>query len=266
MAKKKNGRKEKERKVKKEIGKTKIKSRKIRVRRVDSGIPGFDKLIEGGLEKNSVNLIVGSSGSGKTILAMQFLIEGVKRGENALYITFEEKRDEFFKNMLNFGWDLEKAEKERKFFFLEYNPEKVRVMLEEGGGMIENIVMENKIKRIVIDSITSFALLFEEELAKREAALSLFNLTRKWKCTSLLTLQEEPAKRTDGSSVSLEFEADSIVLLYYVRHKNKRRRFVEILKMRGTKHSTEIHPLNITRKGVSVGKGVFRDHLVSDAI
>ena len=228
-----------------------------RVSRIPSGIANFDAIIEKGFEKNSVNLIVGGSGSGKTIFAVQFLVEGIKNGENVLYITFEENKREFYSNMQRFSWDLEKYEKENKFSFLEYSPEKVMTMLEEGGGAIESIVVKNKIQRIVIDSITSFALLFNEELAKREAALVLFDMIRKWNCTSLLTLQEEPSNRADGYSVSLEFEADSIILLYFTKIKSERKRFVEVLKMRGTKHSTKTFPLDITDKGVMIGKSPF---------
>jgi circadian clock protein KaiC len=237
----------------------KSERKKVIFERIPSGIFGFDELIQGGIEKNSVNIVVGSSGSGKTIFTMQFLMEGVKNGENTLYITFEEKKDEFFRNMSEFGWDLEKYEKEGKFVFLEYNPEKVRLMLEEGGGAIEGIVIKNKIKRIVIDSISSFILLFEEELAKREAALSLFNIIRKWDCTSVLTIQEEPSNRVDGSASSIEFEADSIILLYFVRYKAKRQRFIEILKMRGTKHSTEIHPIELGKNGFCIGGGILKE-------
>src|SRR3989344_8978614 len=159
--------------VKKEIKEKKI-TRKLsnNQERVATGIKHFDSLIDGGFAKNSTNLIVGSSGSGKTIFAVEFLIEGMKNGENCLYITFEEGKGEFYANMLEFGWDLAKYEKEEKFFFLEYTPEKVKTMLEEGGGSIESIVLTKKIKRIVIDSITSFELLFERELEKRESALS----------------------------------------------------------------------------------------------
>lgn len=225
--------------------------------RIPTGVKNFDKIIEGGFEKNSVNLVVGGSGSGKTIFAVQFLVEGIEKGEHVLYITFEENKKEFYANMERFGWDLEKYEKDGKFFFLEYSPEKVMTMLEEGGGAIESIVVKNKIQRIVIDSITSFALLFNEELAKREAALVLFDMIRKWNCTSLLTLQEEPTSRSTGYSVSLEFEADSIILLYFTKIKGERKRFIEVLKMRGTKHSTKTYPLEITEKGVMIGT----DHL-----
>ena len=184
----------------------KTTQRKIgKVERVSTGIKNFDSLIEGGFEKNSTNLLVGSSGAGKSIFAMQFLIEGIKNGENCLYVTFEEKKEEFYNNMLDFGWNLAELEKQGKFIFLEYTPEKVKTMLEEGGGIVESIILTKKIKRIVIDSITSFELLFTEDIEKREAALELFNMLRKWECTSLLTYEEEPAGEKKLSSHTLEF-------------------------------------------------------------
>jgi KaiC/GvpD/RAD55 family RecA-like ATPase len=225
--------------------------------RISSGIKEFDSLIEGGFETYSVNLVVADIGSGKTILAMQFLVDGLKKGEKCLYVTFEEKKEEFYSNMMDFGWDLEKYEKEGKFFFLEYNPEKVKVMLEEGGGEIEGTVFREKVSRMVIDSVTSFALLFENELEKREAALRLFDMIRKWKCTSILTLQEDPQKRTQGESTALEYESDSITLLHFIRINEERQRFIEILKMRGTNHSTKIYEFNIDKDGVKIGKSVL---------
>jgi circadian clock protein KaiC len=174
-----------------------------------------------------------------------------------LFITFEENKEEFYVNMKEFGWDLEKYEKNGQFHFLEYNPEKVNSMIEQGGGEIEDIVVNNKISRIVVDSITSFALLFEDELQKREAALSLFNIIRKWGATSLLTLQENPLRRDPEKSSELEFESDSIILIYFVRVGKQRKRFIEILKMRGTKHATEIHELNLKEKiGIEVTKKI----------
>ncbi len=231
-----------------------VKKKPKQTERMPTGIPNLDKLIEGGFEKNSTNLIVGGSGSGKSIFAVQFLIEGIKRGENCLYITFEEKKEEFYENMLDFGWDLAKLEKQEKFMFVEYTPEKVRTMLEEGGGTIESIVLRKKIARIVIDSITSFELLFEEELEKREAALSLFDMLRRWNCTSLLTYEGEPSQEKKVSSRTLEFESDSIILLYFVRIKEKRERYMEVLKMRGTKHSLEIFPVSIEKSGIVISK------------
>jgi len=229
--------------------------------RVSTGIANLDILIQGGFEKNSTNLVVGESGSGKSILATQFLLEGIKKGERCLYITFEEKKKEFYSNMSKLGMNLKKLEEQNKFFFLEYTPEKVKTMLEEGGGAIENIILTKKITRVVIDSITSFELLFEKDLEKRSAALSLFSMLRKWDCTSLLTYQASPFKEKKLSSRTLEFESDSIILLYLTRTKTKRERFVEVLKMRGTKHSQSIFPLSIDNSGIVVGTEVYEGKL-----
>lgn len=236
----------------------KHRTRKKEIRE-STGIPNFDKLTEGGFEKNSTNMVVGGAGSGKSIFATQFLIAGMKKGEKCLYVTFEEKKERFYENMLDFGWDLAKYEEKGLFIFLEYTPAKVKTMLEEGGGQIENIVVSNKIARIAIDSITSFALLFEDELEKREAALALFNMIREWSCTSLLTLEEEPADDKKTSSRAMEFESDSIILLYFIREKEKRNRYLEILKMRGTKHAKGVYPFLIAKKGIQLGKAPAKD-------
>lgn len=222
--------------------------------RVPTWIPNFDRLIEGGFQKNSTNLLVGDSGSGKSIFAIQFLKNAIEHGENVLYVTFEEKKEQFYENMATMGWNLEEYDKQGKFTFLEYTPIKVKTMLEEGGGAIENIILEKKISRIVIDSITSFALLFEDELSKREAALTLFSMIRDWDCTSLITLEEDPLYRKTGTSKVIEFEVDSTIAVYLVRDKRERKRFIEITKMRGTDHSKNIYPVKVDKHGYTISK------------
>lgn len=239
------------------------KEKKIpdKIERVSSGIGNFDKLVQGGFEKNATNLVVGSSGSGKSIFAVHFLMQGLRKGEKCLYITFEEKKEVFFMNMKQFGFDLEQEEKKGKFVFLEYTPEKVKTMLEEGGGVIESIVLREGVSRIVIDSITSFELLFDDDLKKREAALELFGMLRKWNTTTLLTYEEDPTKDGKASSKALEFESDSIIVLYFVRTGKKRERFLEIIKMRGTEHSREIFPFDIKKKGIEVSTRAYSGKL-----
>lgn len=221
--------------------------------RVPSGIKNLDKIIEGGFKKNSTNLVVGGSGNGKSIFAIQFLIDGIKRGENVLYISFEEKKKSFYTNMLGLGWDLDKYEKSGKFFFLSYTSEKVRTMLEEGGGDIETIVLNKGIQRIAMDSITTFVMLFSRNAEMRERTLSLFSLLRSWACTSLLVYERDPLIDKKQSSRILEFEADSVIFLYFTRLKKERKRFLEVYKMRGTNHSTSIFPYSIRGKtGIDV--------------
>lgn len=241
-------------KIKKIIKKSspnKKRKNKYECIRIPSGIKGFDKLIEGGFEKNSTNLVVGGPGSGKTILATQFIVEGLKKGESCLYITFEESKQAFYHNMKRFGWQLEEYEKKGLFTFLNYTPGKVKSMLEEGGGIIESIIINNKITRLVIDSMTSFTLLFEDELEKREASLDLFNMIKKWNCTSLITFEGVP----EGDHKiyrALEFESDSIILMQFIRKIVSRERYVEILKMRGTDHSKGLYRFSITKNGIEI--------------
>lgn len=241
--------KHKKRVVKRTIN---LKKKNKKAERIPTAIPNFDKLICGGFEKNSVNLLIGDSGSGKSIFATQFLVGGMNRGEKCLYVTFEEKKQQFYENMKTLGWDLAEYEKKGLFTFLEYTPIKVKTMLEEGGGVIESIIFEKKVSRIVIDSITSFELLFEDELSKREAALSLFGMIRDWSCTSLLTLEEDPMHQKETSAI--EFEVDSTTIIYSVRKEQERERFIEVLKMRGTEHSKKIYPITTAKKGIVVSK------------
>ena len=219
--------------------------------RISSGIKEIDSLIGGGFNEKSINLIAGGAGSGKTIFAFQFLIEGLKKGENCLYLTFEEKKEKVYENMLEFGWDLKKYEKKGEFVFLEYTPEQIKAVIEEGGGIIEQIVEKNKIKRIAIDSITSFTLLYQDPLTKKEASLALFELINNWNCTALLTAQNISADQ-DEISAALEFEVDSIIILYHTKVKGIRKRALEILKMRGTKIPEKTIKFEITDKGIKV--------------
>ncbi len=245
-------------KVVRKVARHSKKKRSKIIERMSTGIVNLDRIIEGGLEKNSTNLLVGGSGNGKSIFATQFLMEGVRKGEPVLYVAFEEKKKEFYVNMLELGWDLERAEKEGKFFFLSYTPEKIQTMLEEGGGDIETLVLTKGIKRVAIDSITAFVMLFDRDVEMREKTLALFSLLRSWTCTSLLIYERDPLIDKKQSSRILEFEADSLIYLYFTRIRKERERFLEIYKMRGTDHSTNIFPYKIcTRIGIDVSRKPF---------
>jgi len=221
------------------------------VQRVATGVTNLDPLIEKGLVSKSINLVVGEAGSGKTIFAMQFLMEGLRKGESCIYITFEEKKEKLYEDMAEFGWDFEKYENSKNFTYLEYSPEQVKSLIEEGGGTVDQLITKKKVNRLVIDSITSFSLLYQDELSRKEAGLALFELINKWGCTAVLTSQAI-AHRDEITSTSLEFEADSIILLYHTKQKGQRLRALEILKMRGTRHSNKTMELDINNHGLEV--------------
>ena len=220
------------------------KDKKIRpaVEKVLTGIEGMDKVMGGGFEEGSVNIVGGGPGSGKSILATQFLVNGVtKYKEAGIYITFEETRGKLIKHMKGFGWDLEELEKDGMLTVLEYSPSQVNKILEEGGGIIDSIIEKSKAKRIVIDSLTAFTLLFRDDLSKIEASIKLFNLIQTWGCTALLTAESDPNPEKHKSTM-IEFEVDGVILLYNLRKEDTRERALEILKLRGIHHSTKIFP------------------------
>ncbi len=220
--------------------------------RVLTGIPGLDDVMSGGFEKGSVNMVGGGPGSGKSIFAMQFIINGIEKfNEPGLYVTFEESKTDLYKHMQSFGWDLAKYEKQGKLTILEYTPEQVKKLLDEGGGIMESAVEKIKAKRLVIDSLTAFSLLFDTVLLRREAALDLFKMVSRWGCTTLLIVEQESEIERHRSS-TIEFEVDGIVLLYYIRKNDIRERALEILKLRGSQHSAKLFPMKINNHGIVI--------------
>ena len=75
------------------------------VERVSSGITGLDKHMEGGFVKNSINLISGATGTGKTIFGLQYILDGLQKGENGVYISLEQEPEDIFADVAIFGWD-----------------------------------------------------------------------------------------------------------------------------------------------------------------
>ncbi len=223
--------------------------------RVQTGVPGLDEMIEGGFKRDRITLVGGMAGAGKTILSMQFIINGIlKFGENGVYVSFEENKKRIFEDMLRFGWDLAKLEEEGKFAFVEYTPEQVNKVVETGGGVMRELVDRINAKRIVIDSISAFNLLHKNEFEKREATLNLFNSMRKWGCSAVVTGQYRFSEDMMVCS-PIEFEVDNVILLHNIKNNNIRVRALEVFKMRGTRHSPDTNMMQITEEGVVVYPG-----------
>ncbi len=231
--------------------KTVIKPNPAVITRVASGVPGLDKVIEGGFEKNSAVLISGGGGSGKTIMGLQFLLEGIeKHDETGVYISFEENKEKFYRHMLRFGWDLAALEKRGRFVFIKYSPEKMADMVEMGGKTIGKELREINGKRIVIDSLSAYTVLFEKESDQRKMLVSLFTMIEGWDATTIVIAEENPDINKFHSSV-MGFMADAIIYLYNIIHENTLVRAMHVAKMRGTNHTQRIFPLMIEDSGIS---------------
>jgi len=220
--------------------------------RIATGLPGLDQLMEGGFIKKSMVLVVGGAGSGKSIFSMQFLINGVHNyNESGIYITFEQNQEKVLRDYERFDWNMEDKVKNGKLVILPYTPEQVDRFLDSGGGIVRDIIDKIGAKRVVVDSISAFLLLYPSELEKRRAVYKLYETMSKWNCTTLLIDEHEPHPEIHESTV-VEFQADTVLLLYNQRKGDIRERSMEIFKMRATQHTQKIFPMKIDDSGITI--------------
>jgi len=135
-------------------------SYKVSDERATTGVPGLDEMTHGGYFVGSSVLLTGASGTGKTIISLEFIVEGLKRGEKCLFVSFEESHDQLVRNARAFGWDLKKYEENGQLKILVSYPE--QSYLEEHIDIIKDIVESTKPSRVVIDSLSSLGNVFNQ--------------------------------------------------------------------------------------------------------
>jgi KaiC/GvpD/RAD55 family RecA-like ATPase len=232
--------------------------------RVPTGIEGFDELCEGGLLRDHTYLISGTSGAGKTILALQFIYNGItKYNENGIIIATEERPDHIRANAKGFGWDLKALEDDGKLAIIDAASTKIGIPSQEKyvdvrpfdmRSMMDQIIMiqeEIDAKRAVVDSTTSIGFYLQDPAKIRVELLKLSTTLEILGLTSVMT--SEVVDDDHPSRFGVEnFVTEGTIALYYKRMENVRVRSLEIFKMRGSDHSKKIHPYDITKEGVVV--------------
>jgi KaiC/GvpD/RAD55 family RecA-like ATPase len=229
-------------------------------RLIKSGVPGLDRILGGGFLEGSITSVSGPTGSGRSTIALQFLYNGAMQyGEPGLYISIEESKQDFFFHMGGYNWDLEKAEKEKKLVFLDYPIYEVDQILTQYGA-IQEIISSTGVKRVVIDSIMPIALFFPDEHERKKGFLKLIDNIRKWKTTTLILAENiESAGRESlpNSAYRIESFTDGWINLhhYYDEKKGERSRSVDVIKMKGVRHSTKSYPADIGLEGFTIMSG-----------
>ena len=234
---------------------------------VATGIPGVNKILgEQGIPRGHSILICGGPGSGKTTFAIQFLYKGaMEYDEPGLYITLDEDPEDIKKNMLKFGWDLEKLEREKKLVFINVSP--VRIGATEKGGLIQLGMKEFKLvklleairrgveeiqaKRVVIDAVTIFMLQYPDEIERIYAMRDLIADFRKTGCTNLL-ISELKGTGLEREHQFEEYLVQGVILLRTVMKGDKLSRMFQVEKMRGLAVDNQPRPYNITSNGIEV--------------
>jgi circadian clock protein KaiC len=226
------------------------------VEKLRTGISSLDIIAKGGLPKNRTTLISGTAGSGKTVFAVQFLAAGITKGENGVFVTFEESADDIRANMRSFGWDLAQWEKEGKLTFVDASPDPNVEIVEAGGfdlgallARVENAVKKVSATRVSVDSLGAVFSQFSDQTMVRGELFRIATALKAMGVTAVLT-----AERTDDHGPVArfgveEFIADNVMILRNVLEAESRRRTIEILKFRGCDHQKGEFPFTIIPHG-----------------
>ena len=224
-----------------------------RLKKLSTGIAGFDQLANGGLPEGRSTLIAGTSGSGKTVLALQFLVTGVREfDQSGVFVTFEEPPSDLMLNVQSFGWDMESLVRERKIAVVDAAPEPGEELIETGPfdltallARIENAVQEVSARRVILDAIGALFPQFTDPNFVRRELHRVYAGLRRLGVTTLITMERTEEEGRIGRFGVEEFVADNVILLRNRIDHEKRRRTIEILKFRGATHQKGEYPFTI---------------------
>jgi len=220
--------------------------------RATSGNDQLDAMCGGGVFRDSIILVSGATGTGKTLMVTHFVDGGVAAGEKCLLFAYEESREQLGRNASGWGTDFDRLEAEGKLRVVCEYPESAS--LEDHLVHIKQHIDVFKPNRIAVDSLSAL-----ERIATvrgfREFVLGLTSFTKHEEITGLFT--STTPTLTGGSSVTeahISSITDTIILLRYVELYGEMRRGVAVLKMRGSGHEKAIRELIIDSQGMHIGE------------
>jgi len=235
----------------------KFTPKRNKLHKCPTGIKGFDEITEGGLPKNRISLICGSTGSGKTLFGIDFLINGViNYNEPGIFMSFEETEDELYKNVASLNLDLQGLVSQKKIL-LDYVLLERRDIQEKGEFNLEGLFVRLELaidsigaKRVVIDSIDSlFAGLADDGILRLEIK-RLFRWLKEKQVTTIVTGELVQSSYTRQGME--EYISDCIILLDNRVVDQISTRRVRVIKYRGSNHGTNEYPFVIDKDGLSV--------------
>jgi len=245
------------------------------IERVKTGIPGFDELVQGGIPKLSTTVVTGSPGTGKTILALQYIYNGAtKFNEKGLYVTFEQGKEELYRQALQFGWDFRDLEKKKS---LEIMDIPVSKLTHKTINDIRDKVKKEKFQRIVIDSLTTLAInapiltnvskislksIMDEntvfsppiigDFILKQFIYSFISQLKTMGVTSILISDTAQSGEYMTIDTVSEYAADGVILINFETLGGAYSRTMIVRKMRHTHNDEDIHPLEISAQGIIV--------------
>jgi circadian clock protein KaiC len=227
------------------------RGRPLRARRISSGLAELDKLLGGGITEGDSVLLAGPSGTGKSVLATQFIAAGLAKDEGAVIVVFEERPAEYSRRAGKLGLDLETPRSAGLLEILYLRP--LDLSVDETMQEILDAVQRTRAKRLVIDSLVGFEMAlapgfradFRESLYRMIAALTGAGVT----IVSTVEI-EDSFTSFQFSHYAISFLTDDIIRLRYVEIDGQLRKVLVVVKMRGSNHSKDIREYIIDERGV----------------
>lgn len=229
------------------------------VKKLSTGIKGLDDITGGGLPKNRTSLICGGPGCGKTLLSMEFIVNGItKYGENGAYISFDESQRDLSENVASLGFDIEAMVEENTLCITEIPPlpeiDEELGSYELGGiyAMLNQAIDSVRAKRVVIDGIENVFSVFHNESTFRRQLRTLFTWLKEKDVTALITCERGEGTVLLSRHGIEEYVSDCVILLDQRIIDQLAVRRLKIIKYRGTLHGTNEYPFLITQNGISI--------------
>ena len=225
--------------------------------KVRTGIDGLDEMLFGGIPRSSTVVVMGSFGTGKTTLGLQFLNQGLAEGEKGIYISLEEDRESILSDAEAHGWDMRSKLDAKQLEIVKLEPTDAKVTIQRIKSELPEFIKKFGASRIVIDSVSLLNLLFDNDHDRRTNLFNLSQMVKKTGATLLMTAEvkdDNPFASRDGL---IEYVADGVISLRYLemQARNELMLSLRIIKMRRTEHSRKITPYSITNKGLEVHVG-----------
>ncbi len=230
--------------------------------KVKTGIPGLDSIISGGMKMGRTVTVSGPPGSGKTTFGLQYLYSGAKDfDESGVYLTLSQNIDDIKNDCKSFGWDFDDLITKEKILMVDARPFKIedeligkdeslyrgeQLPFEHLTKLILSSIKRINAKRVVIDSLTILAMQYNDQFYMRQGLQGMVQALENFGVTSLIL-----SEYSEKDKIPLEwFVTSGIIQLRHTRKEDTMERTIQVTKMRGIKHSEQIHLIELDSDGL----------------